>query len=758
SYSANPFDCSYIGDYTGSSAGLDAMMLGNPSLLHVFAAGNSGSITCAPYAFRYATVAGGYQSAKNVLTVGAINISDAVVGFSSRGPVDDGRLKPEIVAYGQNRFSTINGNNYTANSGTSFSSPAAMGIATLLYERYKQLHNDSLPDAALIKNIICNGADDLGRPGPDYEYGFGRMNGVRSVEIMENHHYDTVLLDHNDIVFKSFSVSAGTASVDIMLLWTDVSSAPYETEALVNDLDLLVIDPSGDTIRPWKLNYTPGGTTLNATTGADHHNNYEQATVTTAEIGMYTLMIKGHHVPMGPQLAWISWDVQHSGITIQSPIGGEVFKPGNVNLSNDRQYIRWDAFGTGSATFLVEYSKHPDSAWVVVANNIPADRRFQDWFVPAIRTDKLRIRVTATNGMQDTSDADAVIMPPPSNFTCTSPCNGYLQLSWTAVQGATSYQVYRLKNEILIPLDTTSGNLIIIEGLPADSAIWISVAGVFPSGKKGLRPKALLRTANGGNNCTWPHDLRLDSLLYPHDGRQFTSSALSSTEKLTIFISNAGQQSASGFSLSYRVNNGSIVTETYTDTILPGTGQSFEFVGITDFSGDGDYLVEVWTTYASDNLHENDTIIQSITHHPNQAITLPWDEDFDSIPYATTSLSTIGLPGLDAWDVTLGQQGRIRNFSGSPFCHSGQRSLTMDVIRSVSNSHGELLLTLNMVNYSVVSHDIRMSFHHMHHELLSDVVNTEAVWIRGSDTDPFVLLTSLPDNASERGQWKYFSG
>ena len=149
-------------------------------LLHVFAAANSGNMTCAPYPFKYATIAGGYQPAKNVLTVGATNNEDAIASFSSRGPADDGRLKPEVVAYGAGRFSTIDNHHYASNSGTSFSSPATAGIATLLYQRYQQLHSDSLPDAALIKNVICNAADDLGNAGPDYTFGFGRINGVRS--------------------------------------------------------------------------------------------------------------------------------------------------------------------------------------------------------------------------------------------------------------------------------------------------------------------------------------------------------------------------------------------------------------------------------------------------------------------------------------------------------------------------------------------------------------------------------------------------
>ena len=42
-------------------------------LLHVFAAGNDGNLTCSPYPIKYATIKSGYQVAKNVLTVGALD-------------------------------------------------------------------------------------------------------------------------------------------------------------------------------------------------------------------------------------------------------------------------------------------------------------------------------------------------------------------------------------------------------------------------------------------------------------------------------------------------------------------------------------------------------------------------------------------------------------------------------------------------------------------------------------------------------------
>ncbi|MEP6647584.1 MAG: S8 family serine peptidase, partial [Saprospiraceae bacterium] len=678
--------------------------------------------------------------------------------FSSRGPVDDGRLKPEVVAYGLGRFSTFPNNTYTSNSGTSFSSPATVGTATLLYQRYKQLHNDSLPNATLIKNVICNGADDLGTAGPDYIFGYGRINGVRSAEILETHHYTSVLVDNQQTIIKNITLPAGEATIDIMLMWSDPPAAPYETVALVNDLDLVVISPNGDTSKPWHLNYTPSGVSAAATFGPDHLNNNEQITIQTPVAGTYTISIKGYQVPMGPQLAWLSWDIQHTGITVQSPDGGEVFKQGNISLPNDKQYIRWDAYGTGSSTFKVEYKTTSGGPWTLLSNNIPSSQRYQDWFVPNIPTEKLKVRVTASNGMQDSSNNYAIILAPPANLTATTPCNGYIQLTWTPVPSSDHYEVFMLKNEKLISLSTTNSNSITLGGFAPDSVAWITVAAAFASGQQGLRAPAVQITPAGGNQCTWNSDIRLDSVTEPRSGRKFTSSELTSSETIKIHITNEGSTNATGFSCSYSINNGTAISQSFAGTLNAGAGQIFSFNQMANLSAIGSYSIKVWSTYPSDPFHLNDTLRINIRQLSNAVITLPVIEDFEAAPDARILTDIIGLPGLDAWDVDLESTARVRTFAGTPFCHSGQRALTVDATQNTNSKNANLFMTQNMSGYSAMSNVVLMSFYFMHHEIITDVINTEAVWIRGSDQDTFFLLTYLPNDANLRGIYQHVIG
>ncbi len=758
SYGAGLSDCVYFGDYDGTSAGLDAMMYDHPSLLHVFAAANSGGLTCTPYPFRYATIAGGYQPAKNVLTVGAITNMDANAGFSSRGPVEDGRLKPEVVAYGNGRFSTTNNHLYASNSGTSFSSPAATGVATLLYQRYRQLHQDSLPDAALIKNVMCNAADDLGPAGPDYTFGFGRINGVRAAKILEDGHFRSFEIDHADTVFHSITLPAGVAFADVMLMWTDPASAPFETVTLVHDLDMVVITPGGDTLKPWKLNYTPAGVALAATTGNDRINNCEQVTLHTPVAGTYTIMLTGHSVPLGPQKAWLTWDIAMSGITVVSPIGGEIFKPGNNMVPNDQYFVRWDAYGTGASTFSVELSLNSGANWTVIATGLAADRRYMGWYPPQIPTGGLMARVTASNGMSGVSGTTAVIMSAPSGLSASSPCHGYETVSWNAVTGATHYQVYRILKEKVILLDTTISTSIVIQNLPTDTAVWISVAGVLSSGKIGLRARAILVTPNGGHACPWDHDLRIEALNAPVSGRRLTSTALSIEEPITLQLTNAGQEDASGFSLYYTIDDGPVKFESFPGSLTGGSSVPFTFFEKANLSMPGSYIIKVWHDYALDTSSIYDTLVQQINHFGNPPIVLPWTEGFEGIPDTLVIAHTTGLPGLDAWDAVLQDQSRIRTFAGQPFMHTGTRALTVDAIRTTSSKSADVILTLNMNSYAVAQDDIRLSLYVMHHEIIPDVSNTEAIWIRGSDTDPFLLLTYISNDANYRGVWQHVSG
>jgi subtilisin family serine protease len=289
----NIIECDYHGLYDLTSRILDQQALELPHLLHVFSAGNSGGTTCAPYPAGYRTVLGGYQVAKNIVTVGATTDSGLIAGFSSRGPVRDGRLKPEIVAMGQSVISAWPTNIYSFNNGTSMSAPAVSGGLALLYQRYRQLNGGSNPKNGLMKAILCNGAMDRGANGPDFQYGFGWMNLLRSVEVLEATRYFTGTSTHNGTTLHTIEVPANTAQLKVLLYWNDLPASVVSTRNLVNDLDLEVVDPAGVVVLPKVADTALAALGNAAVNGADHTNNIEQVVIPNPVAGTYTLRIKG---------------------------------------------------------------------------------------------------------------------------------------------------------------------------------------------------------------------------------------------------------------------------------------------------------------------------------------------------------------------------------------------------------------------------------------------------------------------------------
>ena len=247
---------------------------------------------------------GGYDSipfgstAKNILLIGAVN--DAVVSgsrnlgaatmstFSSWGPTDDGRIKPDIVANGVSLTSPIAGSDtqYGSSSGTSMSAPNATGTALLLLQRYQQLFPGEYMRASTIKALLIHTADDIGNAGPDYQNGWGLMNGKAAADHIATHHanpegrYMTEASISTTNTVVTYGVYWDNSSpIRATLVWTDppgtAKSGLNNTNlALVNNLNLRVIGPTGTTNFPYILDPANPGNT--ATTGDNFRDNVEQ--------------------------------------------------------------------------------------------------------------------------------------------------------------------------------------------------------------------------------------------------------------------------------------------------------------------------------------------------------------------------------------------------------------------------------------------------------------------------------------------------
>ncbi len=288
-------------DYTAVMDGIVRGSLGKPVSI-VWAVGNEGG-----WATVLCTAVG-----KNVVTVGATNSDDnSLWAWSNKGPTEDGRLKPDVVApgceirNGGSIWSALPGNRYGGACGTSLAAPSVSGTIALIIEDWRATHDgDPLPST--IKGILIHTATDLGEPGPDYRFGYGLIDARRCIDLVRYDTIEDVIVEdaigrQGETDLHTVEVAQGEAELKISLVWDDYPADPLAAHALVNDLDLVVTGPDGRTYYPWNLDpYVPEAAAKRVQ--ADHTNNVEQVAVEHPAQGTWLITVWGTSVPQYHQI------------------------------------------------------------------------------------------------------------------------------------------------------------------------------------------------------------------------------------------------------------------------------------------------------------------------------------------------------------------------------------------------------------------------------------------------------------------------
>jgi subtilisin-like proprotein convertase family protein len=302
-----------IGSYSSDAAVWDEIAYDAPYYLAVMSAGNDGQNedNPEPISFGFDKLVAN-KTAKNNLVVascedvtvaadGSVNVANInISGFSSEGPTDDLRIKPDITGNGSNLTSTGNtSNTATATmSGTSMASPNVAGTLILLQQHYKNVTN-SFMRAATLKGLACHTADDAGQAGPDPIFGWGLLNAKRAVETINSNGLTSWVSEenlNNNQVYTMTVNSNGTTPLMASITWTDLpgeanngnSGANDITPALVNDLDIR-ITRNTTTYFPWKLDTDPNNPAIRTEDNAI--DNVEQVKIDTPAAGQYTITI-----------------------------------------------------------------------------------------------------------------------------------------------------------------------------------------------------------------------------------------------------------------------------------------------------------------------------------------------------------------------------------------------------------------------------------------------------------------------------------
>ncbi|MGC4059195.1 MAG: S8 family serine peptidase [Chitinophagaceae bacterium] len=738
SYRADRTDlCSYSGVYDVLSANLDKLALENPAQLDVFAASNDGATTCNPYPAGYYTISGGYQTSKNILTVGSCTRELVLANSSSRGPLKDGRLKPEVTAPGQNIYVPIPDNTYMYESGTSLSCPQATGILALLTERYRQL-KFATPPGALLKAIAINGATDMGQKGPDFWFGFGLLNARRSLAIIDsNHIYSNVISNTASPVKINIHVPFAAAQLKVLLYYHDSAASMSAAAQLVNDLDLTVKDLSGVVHRPLVLNPDPMHVSDIAVEKADHLNNVEQVIIDNPVPGDYEATVSPFAVPMRTQRFYLVYDIVPSEVKLLYPVTGAA-----APASSD-MYIYWSGTADSSIPVTLSFSPDGGAAWTTIATIVSSVRMYK-WAVPAINSGNCKMRVTQ-GSMVDETGPFAINTQPILSLSADQ-CPGSVSLQWSAVPNTDTYYLLKKQGAAYAVADSVSGTdtTYTFSGLFVDSEYCFSVVPSL-GGLSGYRAKGLLRQPNSGTCLSAaPGDLAIEAIAAPVSGRRYTASALSTATWLRARIRNLDNV-PHNYRIRYNING---TGWKVMDGFSIGAGVlAVQDVDTVDMSAVGSYSI-VMTVQDKDILdpvRANDTARTSVRLIANDTIRLtdPFLEDFEGFPDLQLTSDQTGADFPGYWDfANSNDTGRF--FSRVPVAafSTGIASASLDVLLNKDSVFNAFTGTFNLGAYDTAADEVRFDFDYV---LRGNPVITDsnAVQVRGSDQDRWLTVLRL---------------
>ncbi|MBI5383688.1 MAG: S8 family serine peptidase [Verrucomicrobia bacterium] len=297
----------------------DALRSGDQPYILEFSAGNAGPAS---------RTIGSPAVAKNVIATGAANSDrlnlpieefsiysdgpDTMADFSSRGPCEDGRIKPDVVAPGtwiaslrsvyandENAWWPIS-DNYMYQGGTSQAGPHASGAAAVFVQFYRATHTNATPSPALVKAALINSATDMDDSqdtdaAPNMDEGWGRIDLPALIASTRNYEFldQTALLTNGQIYERTLVVAGPQEPLKITLAYTDVPGLPAAVPALVNDLDLEVLSPDGHIYRG---NQFQDGESLPDLPGPDAINNVEGVQLYAPVPGEYTVRVRASRI------------------------------------------------------------------------------------------------------------------------------------------------------------------------------------------------------------------------------------------------------------------------------------------------------------------------------------------------------------------------------------------------------------------------------------------------------------------------------
>lgn len=486
--------------YGIEAAAYDKQAFEAPELIHFFSAGNSGTTTPAAGLYKdlpnTANLTGNFKQAKNTFVIGAINRENVIEQLSSRGPAYDGRVKPDLVSFGED--------------GTSGATALASGISILFEQKYKSLFGKA-PSSVLTRSILINSADDLGTPQVDYVYGYGKLNAREALNTLTDNRYKTGVISQDQDFSFPIQVPVNQKLLKVTLVWNDPPAPVNTAQSIVNHLDLSLQSPSGEVVLPWVLSSYPHPDSLAAPAKrkTDQLNTVQQVSLENLAPGTYTVHIKGRKIQQATQDFSIAYSLNTADHFLWT-------YPENADHvpATEENYFRWKNSFPSGKTGKLSVSYDNGTNWTVLNNNTDLSRNFYKWTTPDLLTRAiLKMEIDA-----NTFQSRPFLISKSPQLEVGYNCDEALFFHWSPIANATGYTIYHLKDQKMVPLTEVSDTLTIVQKANTNSTVFaIAAKGADFTG---LRSRTIDYTLQGISCYT----------------RSFTGSAIGDEIVLNLFI------------------------------------------------------------------------------------------------------------------------------------------------------------------------------------------------------------------------------
>lgn len=416
--------------YGAEAVSYDVQCWQNKKMIHVFSAGNQGtaSATAGPYTgiTNYCNITGNFKMAKNVIDVAAIDDKGNIAPLSSAGPAYDGRLVPQLTALGPN--------------GTSDAAAIVSGTAAVLQQVYADSNSQQLPPASLIKAALYTAADDIGRAGIDFKTGYGLLNSYEAIKMIREKKYDGSTVAQAQVWQKDITVLPA-AAIKITLAWTDTASAPNNIKALVNDLDLEVVETATGTIfKPWVLSTAASADSLEKlpVRKRDSLNTAEQVSISLPAPGLYRIRVTGTAISGSP----VPFSVAYKFDTLNTLSFTNPRHTTDINRAEIAVLpVKWKtAVADTNQTGTLSISYNGGSAWQVLQAGIKIYRQQYNWDIKDTASTALFRMQTSFGDFLSSPVIISPVIRPQVDYNCADS----FRLSWKPHVYTGSYAIYAI--------------------------------------------------------------------------------------------------------------------------------------------------------------------------------------------------------------------------------------------------------------------------------------------------------------------------